>query len=91
MGYTKGNFKDGYNGWKIDTRTTNGVRGFEIHYSDAGECVTDHVYTIDDAALIAAAPIMLKFIQEMAKRYENSEWIAGEANEIIAIATNSKN
>ncbi len=42
--YTKGTFKDGTKGWKIDNRITSGVKGFEIHWSDDGECVTDHVY-----------------------------------------------
>jgi len=56
---TKGKFKDGTIGWKVDNRETNGVKGFEIHWSDDGECVTDHVYTKEDAVLIAAAPELL--------------------------------
>ena len=52
--------------WKVDDRETNGVKGFEIHWSDDGECVTDHVYTKEDANLIASSPLMietLKYLQ----------------------------
>jgi hypothetical protein len=56
---TNGKFKDGTIGWKVDNRETNGVKGFEIHCSDDGECVTDHVYERSDADLIAAAPELL--------------------------------
>jgi len=41
--HTKGEFKDGHTGWKIDNRITNGSQGFEIHYSDDGECITDRL------------------------------------------------
>lgn len=57
--HTKGTFKDGHTGWKVGEREANGVKGFEIHYSDAGECVTDHVYTREDAVLISVAPDLL--------------------------------
>jgi hypothetical protein len=56
---TKGKFKDGTTGWKVANRETNGEKGFEIHWSDDGECVTDHVYKRTDADLIAAAPELL--------------------------------
>lgn len=49
--------------WEVDDRETNGVKGFEIHYSDDGGCVTDHVYTKDDANLIASAPLMLETLK----------------------------
>lgn len=49
--------------WKVDERETNGVSGFEIHWSDNGECVTDHVYTKEDANLIAASPLMLETLK----------------------------
>lgn len=58
--HTKGTFLDGTKGWKIGNRLTNGVKGYEIHWSDDGECVTDHVYTLEDAKLIAAAPDLLE-------------------------------
>lgn len=64
---TKGKFSDGHTGWKIDNRITNGVRGFEIHYSDDGECITDHVYTLEDAKLIACAPEMVEMLQELVR------------------------
>ena len=62
---TKGIFSDGHTGWKIDNRKTNGVKGFEIHYSDDGECVTDHVYTIEDSKLISKAPEMLEMLERV--------------------------
>ena len=65
MEYTKGTFKDGDTGWKIGHRETNGTKGFEIHWSDDGECVTDHVYTKEDAALIANAPAMYEALKEI--------------------------
>lgn len=57
--HTKGKFVNGAKGWKIGNRLTNGVKGYEIHWSDDEECVTDHVYTLEDAKLIAAAPDLL--------------------------------
>ena len=41
--------------WRVIDRTTNGVKGYEICWSDDGECVTDHVYEEADAHLMAAA------------------------------------
>lgn len=49
--------------WKVSERKTNGVDGFEIHWSDDGECITDHVYTKEDADLIAAAPLLLETLK----------------------------
>lgn len=40
-----------------------------------------------NAKLIAAAPDLLKFAKKMFARYENSEWIANEAKELIKNAT----
>ena len=60
---TKGRFTNGQIGWRVGDRLTNGVLGCEIHYSDDGECITDHVYTIEDAKLIAAAPDLLGALQ----------------------------
>ena len=54
--------------WKVGQRKTNGIDGFEIHWSDIGECITDHVYTEEDANLIAASPLMfetLKYLLEV--------------------------
>lgn len=62
---TKGSFKDGKQGWKVGKRKTNGVKGYEIHYSDDGECVTDHVYEMEDAVLIANAPEMLEALMNL--------------------------
>mgnify|MGYP000045880277 FL=1 len=73
MEYTKGTFKDGNTGWRYGERITNGVNGFEIHWSDDGECVTDHVYTEDDAKLIAAAPAMYEEILILKKKVAELE------------------
>ena len=74
---TKGNFKDGTIGWKVDSRETNGVKGFEIHWSDDGECITDHVYEKDDANLIAAAPELLnalKYYFDVLEEVRGNDW-----------------
>ncbi len=65
MKHTQGDFKDGSTGWKIGSRKTNGIDGFEVHWSDDGECITDHVYAESDAKLIAAAPDLLEALQEL--------------------------
>lgn len=67
---TKGIFSDGHTGWKVEERITYEIPGFEIHYSDDGECITDHVYTLADAKLIASAPDMLNVLQEIMDCYE---------------------
>lgn len=72
MAITKGIFSDGYTGWRVDTRITNGQKGFEIHYSEDGECITDHVYTKDDAKLIASAPYMLNVLNEIMDCYNKN-------------------
>lgn len=68
---TKGKFSDGHTGWKVSERKTNGIDGFEIHWSDDGECVTDHVYTIEDANLIASSPQLLEMIIRLLEQIDN--------------------
>jgi hypothetical protein len=63
MAHTKGSFIDGTTGWKVADCITNGSVGYEIHFNDDGECITDHVYELEDAKLIAAAPDMLKALE----------------------------
>lgn len=41
--------------WWVADRSTNGVKGYEICWSEHGECVTDHVYEKADAHLMAAS------------------------------------
>lgn len=94
MEYTKGTFKDGNTGWKIDNRETNGVKGFEIHWSDDGECVTDHVYTEADAKLIAAAPAMYEALKEIAEgkgRYDTDKLkhASNTIEDMIKLATDA--
>jgi len=64
---TKGTFNDGTTSWKIREVTTNGTEGFEVIWSDDEECVTDHVYTKEDANLIANAPKLLDALQSAYK------------------------
>ena len=51
--------------WRVSPVNTNGSDWFEILWSADGECVTDHVYTLPDATLIAAAPDMLLALQDL--------------------------
>lgn len=51
--------------WKAVERLTNGNSGYEIHWSDDGECITDHVYAEADAYLIAAAPLLLETLKHL--------------------------
>ena len=39
MEHTKGTFKDGNTGWKVDSRETNGVKGIEIIMSEDVEFI----------------------------------------------------
>ena len=49
--------------WRVGHVNTNGQDGYEIHCTDDGECITDHVYELSDANLIAAAPELLEALQ----------------------------
>jgi hypothetical protein len=51
--------------WQVSERETHGINGFEIHYSDDGECITDHVYTKEDANLIASAPLLYETLKHL--------------------------
>lgn len=73
MSYTKSKIKierylADWDFWKVSERETNGIKGFEIHWSEDGECVTDHVYTKEDAELIAASPLMLETLKYLKMR-----------------------
>ena len=48
LGITKGE-------WRLHSITTNGMQWNEVCWSDDGECITDHVYTTEDAELICDA------------------------------------
>ena len=69
---TNGSFSDGKKGWKVGKRETNGVKGYEVHWSDDGECVTDHVYELEDAVLIANAPELLEALQDIVRFCEDN-------------------
>ncbi len=52
------------------------IAQYEITYSDAGECIVDHVYELADAHLIAESPAMykeieddIKWLERLAKKY----------------------
>jgi hypothetical protein len=59
----------------------------EMHW--AGEKIRNTTYSRrgENAKLIAAAPELLQFAIEMARRYPNSPWINEEANKLIEKAT----
>lgn len=73
MEYTKGKFEDGTAGWKAHNNgahwNNKDITNYEIHYSDAGECVVDHVYEENDAKLIAAAPDMYEALKKLMEVY----------------------
>jgi hypothetical protein len=41
------------------------IDNWEIHWSEDGECVVDHVYDKYDALLISKAPEMLEMLDEL--------------------------
>ena len=51
--------------WRVAPRVTNGTKGWEIQFNNDDECITDHVYELADAKLIAAAPDILKALNEI--------------------------
>ena len=84
MPITEGKFKDGYNGWKVAKlpKMLYQKEGFEIHYSDDGECVTDFVYKEEDAHLIAAAPELLQACKVVLNRIKTLNHKADGPNRI---------
>ena len=50
--------------WRVEG-FVNG-KGFEIAFNDDGEVIADYVYEESDAHLIAAAPKMYKFLDDIA-------------------------
>ena len=82
-------FKGTKGKWIVSGRNTNGTNGFEIQYGTDGECVTDHVYTIEDAQLISKAPEMLEFINSLLSESDDivHDEIKKEAKQLIEEAT----
>lgn len=72
--------------WKVSERETHGVNGFEIHYSDDGECITDHVYTKEDANLIASCPIMYETLKHLSTRVGFDEETSNLIKKAVQIA-----
>ena len=56
-----------------DILESNGMKGFEIHWSDDGECITDHVCKKEDADLIAAAPELLESCKKFMELFKDSD------------------
>lgn len=67
--YTKGNFKDGTKGWKVNKLgkhwNNKDLEHIEIICSDDSECVCDTVYSEADAKLISAAPEMFEALKRV--------------------------
>lgn len=67
--YTKGKFKDKTKGWKAvncgSHWNNKSITNWQIHWSDDGECISDHVYEESDAKLIAAAPEMFEALKRV--------------------------
>jgi len=55
-------FKGTKGEWIVVDKNTNGTNGFEIQFGSDGECVTDHVYTKEDALLISKAPELFEIL-----------------------------
>ena len=64
---TKGVFKDGTEHWKVlnygKHPNNQAIIDYAIIWSDDGEHVCDTVYGIEDALLMAKAPMMLEMIK----------------------------
>ena len=67
--YTKGQFKDGTKGWKVNKLgqhwNNKDLEHIEIVWSDDEECVCDTVYSEADAKLISAAPEMFEALKRV--------------------------
>ena len=61
--FTKGEWVVNYTGAHWNNPE---LRNIEINYSEQGECICDTVYRDSDAHLIAAAPKMYKFLDDLA-------------------------
>jgi len=88
-------FKGTKGEWKVSECITNGIKGYEIHWSEDGECVTDHVYDLHDAQLIATAPELLKALQDvlgsLGGEYNICDEAYENAKEVINKALNYEN
>jgi hypothetical protein len=61
-----------------------------VHFGideDREKCIEANERALADEKLRAAAPELLQFAIEMARRYPNSPWINEEANKLIEKAT----
>jgi len=83
-------FKGTQGEWIVVDKNTNGTKGFEIQYGTDGECVTDHVYTIEDAKLISNSPKMFEKLIECIRVLGNvqspatpSRFLRNEIEELI--------
>lgn len=87
MGKRNKNWTEGE--WWVKDRTTNGVHGYEICWSPDEECVTDHVYTLADANLMAASKHLVEALEvllEVAKRVPGYSNQCDKAREALVMA-----
>lgn len=58
------------------------ISNWTIQYGDSGEHIVDHVYSEEDARLIASAPALLEALEDIVWRYTEAKGIGvGDAVE----------
>jgi alpha-glucuronidase len=93
--FTNGNFSDGTTGWKVNILKQEILPDWiEIIYNDDEECITDNVYELADAHLIAAAPEMYKDLQSLINSIcSHPDYVTGSDNDewhtLVNIANNT--
>ena len=65
------------------------IDNWEIHWSDDGECVVDHVYDKYDALLISKAPEMLEMLEKVVSKLNGNGFpsLQSEIKQLIKEAT----
>jgi len=84
---TKGKWKAVNNGPHWNNKA---IDNWEIHWSEDGECVVDHVYDQYDALLISKAPEMLEMLKYFIGILEHTDGYQEdikEAKQLIKSAT----
>lgn len=68
------------------THSRSGVTEYEIHWSEDGECIAEIVHGAEAAALIAAAPHMLKTLKGVRDTLVRLAW---EENSLLIEGLNA--